>query len=152
MANTYTQLLIHIIIVVKGRQNQIAKENSSELYKYITGVIQSKKNKLLAINGTQNHTHILIGINPSQSLSVLVKDIKLASSALISKKNWLKGKFYWQEGFGAFSVSKSKLKDVIRYIENQEIHHKKISFKEEFIIFLKKYEVKYDERYIFTDD
>jgi putative transposase len=152
MANTYTQLLIHIIIVVKGRQNQIAKENRGELYKYITGVIQSKKNKLLAINGTQNHAHILIGINPSQSLSVLVKDIKLASSDLISKKNWLKGKFYWQEGFGAFSVSKSKLKDVIRYIENQEIHHKKISFKEEFIIFLKKYEVDYDERYIFTDD
>jgi putative transposase len=152
MANTYTQLYIHIIIVVKGRQNQINKENKDELYKYITGTIQNKQNKLIALNGESNHIHILISINPKQSISDLVKDIKLSSSEFINSKNWIKGKFYWQEGFGAFSVSKSKIMDLIEYIKNQENHHRKKSFKEEYIGFLKKYNVEFDERYIFSED
>lgn len=151
MGNTYTQLYIHIIIVVKGRGNQISKEYRTELYKYITGTVQNKHNKMISINGVSNHIHLLISINPKQSISDLVKDIKLSSSEFINSKNWLKGKFYWQEGFGAFSVSKSKIKDIITYIENQEEHHKKISFRDEFIKFLKKYEIDYDEKYIFTD-
>jgi putative transposase len=104
MANTYSQLYIHIIIVVKGRQNQIKSKNKDELYKYITGTVQNKKNKLIVINGVNDHIHILISINPKQSISDLVKDIKLSSSEFINSKHWLKGKFYWQEGFFSFKI------------------------------------------------
>jgi REP element-mobilizing transposase RayT len=152
MANTYTQLYIHIIIVVKGRQNQIAVENKSEFYKYITETVQNKDNKLIAINGGLDHIHILVSLNPKQSISDLVKDIKLSASDLINSKKWLIGKFYWQEGFAAFSVSKSKILDLIEYINNQEIHHKKKTFKEEYLGFLNKYGINYDERYIFSDN
>jgi putative transposase len=152
MPNTYTQLYNHIIIVVKGRQNQISEEKRVELYKYLTGTIQNKNNKLIAINGTGNHIHILVSMNPKQSLSELVKDIKLSSSDFINRSKWLKGKFYWQEGFAAFSVSKSGIDKVIKYLNNQENHHRKKTFREEFIEFLEKYEVEYDDRYIFKDD
>jgi putative transposase len=152
MANTYTQLYIHIIVVVKGRQNQISLENKTELYKYITGTVQNKGHKLIAVNGGFDHIHILVSLNPKQSISDLVKDIKLSSSDLINGKKWLAGKFYWQEGFAAFSVSKSNILDLIEYINNQEIHHRKKSFKEEYIGFLNKYGINFDERFIFSDN
>ena len=151
MANTYTQIYIHIVIVVKGRHCLIPNEKKEILYKYITGIMRNKKHKLISINGVSNHIHILIGLNPAESLSDLMKEVKRCSTNFINEQNWLSGKFCWQEGFGGFSYSRSQLDKVIKYIENQEKHHKKITFSEEYIAMLKKFEVEYDEKFIFKD-
>ncbi len=149
MPNTYTQIYIHIIFSVKGRYNIVKKEHKEELHKYINGVISNKKQKLIAINCMPDHIHILVGLKPDIELSDLVRDIKANSSKFINKKEWFKGKFYWQEGFGGFSCSQSKLNRVVRYIQNQEEHHKVKSFREEYLGFLKRYNIKYDEKYSF---
>ena len=120
-----------------------------ELFKYMTGIIQNHEHKVLAINGMPDHIHIFFGMRPIQSLSDLMQDIKGDSSLWINKKGFVKGRFSWQQGFGAFSYSKSSISNVIRYIQNQETHHKKRTFIEEYLGFLKKFEVDYDERYIF---
>ena len=149
MANTYTQLYIHIVFTVWGRLNLIPKKHKEELHKYITGIIQKRKHKLLAINSMPDHVHIFIGYQPSQSLPDLVRDIKANSSKFINEKKWIPGKFAWQSGYGAFSYSKSHIKNVISYINNQELHHNKSSFKEEYLRLLNKFEVEYDEKYLF---
>ncbi len=129
----------------------IHKDWKDELYKYITGIVTNNGHKMICINGMPDHIHILIGIKPSQSISDLLKDIKANSSRWINEKRYSKGKFEWQEGYGAFSYSQSQLKDVITYIETQEEHHKKRTFKEEYIDFLEKFEVKFDEKFIFKE-
>ncbi|MBA4251644.1 MAG: transposase [Chlorobiaceae bacterium] len=149
MANTYTQLYIHIVFTVAGRQNLIPKQHKDELYKYITGIIQSRKSKLLAIGGMPDHIHIFIGMNPEGGLSDLVRDIKAASSGFIHEKKWLRAKFNWQKGYGAFSYSRSQIQNVCKYIMNQEKHHSKITFKEEHIEMLKKFGIEFDEKYLF---
>jgi len=149
MANTYTQLTIHIVFAVKHRENLIKNEFREELYKYIAGVIGNKKHKLLAINGVSDHIHILVGLDPFIALSDLVRDIKNNSSKFINDKKWIKGKFQWQEGFGAFSYARSQRPDVISFIQNQEEHHRKESFRDEYLKILRKFEVDYDERYVF---
>ncbi len=149
MANTYSQIYIHLIFAVQGRQNLINNSIKDEIYKYISGLIRNRKNKLLIINGMPDHIHILIALNPDISVSDLVKDIKIASSKFINNKNWFIGKFHWQEGYGAFSYSRSQLDKVYKYILHQESHHKKNSFKEEYINFLKKFAVEYNEKYLF---
>lgn len=149
MANTYSQIYIQVVFAVAGRLNLIEKSWKDELYKYITGIIKNNDQKLIVIGGVENHIHILIGLKPNIALSDLVRDIKANSSRFINEKRFVKGKFSWQEGFGAFSYSQSQLDDVIRYIENQEEHHKKYSFKDEYLKFLKKYEVDYNEKYLF---
>ena len=151
MANTYTQIYIQIVIVVRNRQCLVPAEKKSHLYKYLTGIIQNKGHKLLAINGVSNHIHILIGLNPSEALSDFVKELKRCSTNFINGQKWLRGKFSWQEGYGAFSYSRSQLNRVIKYIENQEVHHKRKSFREEYIEMLKKFEVIYNEKFIFKD-
>ncbi len=151
MANTYTQIYIQIVIVVKGRHCLIPNGNKERLYKYITGIIQNKKHKLISINGVSNHIHILIGLNPAEALSDLVKEVKRCSTNFINEQNWMKGKFNWQDGYGGFSYSRSQLDKVIKYIVNQENHHKKKTFREEYIEMLKKFEVVYDEKFIFED-
>ena len=151
MANTYTQIHLQLIFAVQNRVSLINNEWKDELYKYITGIIQMNDHKMIIINGMPDHVHILIGMRPIQSLSDLMKDIKGDSSAWINKQNLVKGKFSWQEGFGAFSYSRGQLPNVINYINNQQEHHKKKTFKDEYISMLKKYEVEYDERYIFHD-
>ncbi len=151
MANTYTQIHLHLIFAVKYRTGIIEDKWKDELYKYITGIIQSNNHKLLIINGMPDHIHILIGIRPNQSVSELLQDIKGSSSKWINEKGFVKGKFEWQEGFGAFSYSKSQIKDVIKYIENQEEHHKKRTFREEYLAFLDAFEVEYNEKYIFKE-
>jgi len=151
MANTYTQVHLHLVFAVKGRKSLIAKSWKDELYKYITGIIQNHNHKLLIINGMPDHLHILIGYRPTQSLSDLMQQIKGDSSKWINQNNLTKEKFEWQSGYGAFSYSKSQIADVITYIENQETHHKKISFKEEYINMLKKFEVEFNEQYIFEE-
>jgi REP-associated tyrosine transposase len=151
MANTYTQIYIHIVIVVKGRQSLIPDNKKTNLYKYITGILQNKNHKLISINGTSNHVHILIGYNPVEALSALVKELKRCITNYINEQRWIKGKFSWQTGFAAFSYSRSQLSNVIRYIENQEQHHREKTFREEYIEMLKKFEVEYNTKFIFDD-
>ena len=151
MANTYTQIFIHIVFAVKGRQNLIPVKNKEELYKYIAGTIKEKGHKLFIVNGMPDHVHILIGYNPIEALSSLVKEIKRCSSMFINTNKWVVGKFEWQAGYGAFSYSKSQIENVYKYIENQELHHKKKTFREEYIELLKKFEVEFDVKYIFED-
>ena len=149
MANTYTQIYIQIVFTVKGRQNLIPKQHREELHKYITGIITKRNQKLLSIFAMSDHIHLLVGLKPDISISDLVRDIKAGSSKFISDNNWVKGKFSWQKGFGAFSYSKSQIDNVVKYILTQEEHHKKKSFKEEYLDFLKKFEIDYNEKYLF---
>lgn len=149
MANTYSQIYIQVVFAVHGRENLIANGWRDELYKYITGIVKKHEQKLISIGGVSNHIHILLGIKPSIALSDLVRDIKANSSRFINERKFVRGKFNWQEGFGAFSYSYSQLDAVIRYIENQEAHHEKKSFKDEYKGFLKNFRVEYDERYLF---
>ncbi|WP_369618648.1 IS200/IS605 family transposase [Flavobacterium sp. CFS9] len=142
---------MHIVFTVKGRQNLISKNWKDELYKYITGTISNKGQKLIAINGMPDHIHILIGLKPDKSISDLVRDIKANSSKFINDKKWINGKFEWQTGFGAFSYNHSHLTNVIRYIENQKEHHRKKTFKEEYIGFLKSFNVDFKNEYLFDD-
>ncbi|AOW09866.1 IS200/IS605 family transposase [Flavobacterium gilvum] len=149
MANTYSQIYIQIVFTVKGRENLIKKENREELHKFITGIVSNRDQKLLAIFAMPDHIHILVGMKPNIALSDLVRDIKSGSSKFINDSKWINGKFNWQEGYGAFSYSKSHLNNVIKYILNQEEHHKKQTFKEEYHSFLEKFEIEYDEKYLF---
>lgn len=150
MANTYTQIYVHTVFAVEGRQSLIAKEHKIEIYKYITEVIQNQKQKVMAINGMTDHVHLLIGLSPDISLSNLVRDVKAASSSLINDKRWVRGHFNWQRGFGAFSYSRSQVPTVAKYIENQERHHSKRSFRDEYVALLQKFDVEYDPAYLFT--
>ena len=149
MANTYTEIHIHFVFAVKNRIGLIDKSWKNELYKYITGIIQNNEHKLLIINGMPDHIHILIGLRPTQSISDLIKDVKQFSSKWINEQGFVKGKFEWQEGFGAFSYSKSHLSNVIKYIENQEAHHTKKTFLEEYKEILQNFKIDYNEKYIF---
>lgn len=149
MANTYTQLYIQIVFAVKRRQHLIPKEHKAVVYKYITGVIQQRKHKLLAINGMPDHIHIFIGLHPDQSLSDLVQETKAAATKYIKQQPWMKSDFSWQRGFGAFSYSRSHIDNVVKYIANQEEHHKNQTFKKEYLNLLQKFNIEYDERYVF---
>ncbi len=149
MANTYTQIHIHAVFAVQNRECIIKNYWKDELFKYITGIIRNHGHKLLVINGMPDHIHILFGMRPTQSLSDLLQDIKGDSSKWINGEKFVRGRFSWQEGYGAFSYSKSLLPQVIQYIESQEEHHKKMTFLEEYKEFLDAFEVEYDERYVF---
>ena len=151
MANTYTQLYVQIVYAVKFRAGLIQPSWKDELYKYSTGIIQKNKHKLITINGMTDHVHILIGINPRQSISDLMQDVKGCSSKWIIEKGFLKQKFEWQDGYGAFSYGRSQLDKVINYINNQEIHHKKVTFRQEYLSFLQKFEIDYKEEFIFKE-
>ena len=149
MANTYTQIYIHAVFAVEGRQDLIKPEHNDELQKYITGIVSVQKQKLIAINNMPDHLHLLIGLRPDAALSDLMRDVKAGSSKFINEQHWVMGRFSWQEGFGAFSHSRSQLGTVIRYIENQQKHHARRSFREEYVELLDKFGVEYDQRYIF---
>jgi putative transposase len=149
MANTYSQIYIQIVFAVEGRQNLIDPKHNDELQKYITGIVAAQRQKLIAIDNMPDHAHILIGQRPDSMLSDLVGDIKSGSTNFINRNRWVKGRFNWQEGFGAFSYSRSHLDTVISYVQNQQSHHKKRSFRDEYVALLDKFDVPYDERYIF---
>ena len=149
MANTYTQIHIHLIFAVQNRISLISKTWSERLFQYTTGIIQNHGHKLLTINGMPDHIHILFGLRPSQSLSDLMQNIKGDSSLWINQNGFVNGRFSWQEGYGAFSYSKSQLPVVENYIDHQERHHQKKSFIEEYRKFLDDFGIDYDERYIF---
>lgn len=149
MANTYSQIYIQIVFAVKGRENLIKEEFRDELEKYICGIVNGKSQKVLAIYCMPDHTHLLLSLKPNSSLSDLVRDIKANSSGWINDRKLLRNKFSWQEGFGAFSYSKFHLDNVIKYINSQPEHHRKRSFKDEYLEFITKFEVEYDEKYLF---
>lgn len=149
MANTYSQIYIQAVFAVKGRENSIKIQWREELYKYITGIITNHDQKLLAIGGIENHIHILIGLKSNCEISKLIQEVKANSSKFVNQKRFVRGKFSWQEGFGAFSYSRSQLDTVVKYIQNQEKHHAKKSFKDEYIEFLKNFDIDYDEKYLF---
>jgi len=149
MPNTFSQIYIQIVFAVKGRNSLIQASWEDELYKYITGIVQKKEQKMLAINGVSDHIHFLIGMKPTCCLSDLVREVKKASNDLINEKKISPLPFSWQEGYGAFSYNHSSLDKVIGYIMNQKEHHKKQTFKEEYISFLNAFMIPYDERYLF---
>ncbi len=151
MANTYTQIHIQSVFAVKWRMRLIHHTWKDELYKYITGIVQAHDHKVLAINGMPDHVHLFFGMRPTQSLSGLMQDVKGSSSKWINEREFTRGKFAWQEGYGAFSYNKSQVNDVITYIQNQEVHHQKKKFIDEYNDLLKKFDVDFDERYIFKE-
>jgi REP element-mobilizing transposase RayT len=149
MANTYTQIHIQAVFAVQNRECIIGNSWKDELYKYISGILQSNSHKLLAINGMPDHIHILFGLRPSQSISDLMQDVKGSSSKWINDKKLIQGKFSWQEGYGAFSYSKSEVPTIIQYIINQTNHHKRKTFSEEYYAILQELEIDFDDRFIF---
>ena len=149
MANTYTQIYLHVVFAVEGRQSLIPPANNDELHKFITGIVTKRQHKLIAINNMPDHLHLLVGLRPDVALSDLIRDVKAGSAKFINEKHWVKGRFGWQEGFGAFSYSRSQLPTVIRYIERQPQHHAQKSFQDEYLELLKKFGVDYDSRYVF---
>ena len=149
MANTYTQLYVHYVFAVKDRLCLINNKWQDSLYRYMSGIIDQQGHKLYVINGMNDHIHILISMAPKQAPSDLMYHLKRSSSLWINQSRLSVGKFSWQEGFGAFSLGKSQLPEKIKYIEEQQQHHKKASFREEYLQFLKENDIAYDERYIF---
>ncbi len=149
MANTYTQIYIQVVFAVQGRQCLIQPEYKGEIHQYITGIVTNQGQKLIQINGVADHVHVLIGLKPNIALSDLVRDIKAGSSKFINDKRWVHGRFNWQEGFGAFSYGHSQLNEVIRYIQNQEAHHQQKSFKHEYFGLLRKFDIAFEDKYVF---
>jgi REP element-mobilizing transposase RayT len=151
MPNTYTQIQIHAVFAVQNRVSLISKEWQKRLYRYIIAIIHKHKHKVLAIGGMPDHIHILFGFRPTQALSNLIQEVKRDSSEGINQQHFVAGRFSWQEGYGAFSYSKSQITNVAKYIENQEKHHSKKPFTEEYRKILDDFGVEYDERYIFHE-
>lgn len=151
MANSYTQIYLQFVFAVKYRNAQIEPAWETNLHKYITGIVQNNKHKLIAINGMPDHIHILVGFHTTQSIADLMRDVKANSSKWINENNLTKEKFEWQTGYGAFSYSKSHLQNVINYIKNQKSHHQKQTFLEEYKDFLEKFEIEYNIDFSFKE-
>ena len=149
MANTYSQIYIQVIFAVQNRKAIIRPEWEEELYKYMTGIVQNKGQKILSINGTHNHIHFFMGMKPTCCLSDLVREIKKSSGNFIKEKRFTPFQFQWQEGFGAFSYGHSQMTYVIKYIENQKEHHRKKTFRKEYLDFLKAFEIEFKDEYVF---
>ena len=149
MPGTFSQIYLQVVFAVKGRDSLISESWEEELYKYISGIVRNKEQKMLAINGMQDHIHFFIEMRPSCCLSDLVREIKKSSNDFIKEKQLSKFRFQWQEGYGAFSYSHSHLDNVISYIQNQKEHHKKQTFRQEYLDFLQKFQVEFKEEYLF---
>jgi putative transposase len=150
MANTYTQIFVHIVFAVQDREGVIREQLRIELEKYITGIVNNNKSKLISIYCNPDHTHILVSLHPAISVATLTGDIKSGSSKWINENHKLKGKFNWQDGYGGFSCSKSQINDVSSYILNQPSHHKKRTFRDEYLEILRKSEIDYNDAYLFN--
>ena len=151
MANTYTQLYVQFVFAVRNRASLIDETFEQRLYQYMTGIIQNHQHKVIAINGMPDHIHIFAGIHPNQSISDIMKTVKGESSGWVNERGLVKGNFKWQEGFGAFSYSRSHIDNVYKYILNQKKHHRKRTFIQEYVEFLDKFGIEYDERYVFKE-
>ena len=149
MAGTFSQIYIQVVFAVQGRKILLQKPWLDEVFKYMAGIIKGKNQKPIIINGVSNHVHLFIGLKPAMALSDLVRDVKNNTSNFINDQKFVRGKFSWQEGFGSFSYAHSQIGQVYQYIMNQENHHLQKTFKEEYLEFLKKFEIDYDEKYLF---
>jgi putative transposase len=149
MANTYHQIYIQLIFAVKGRQSLLKKEYRQDFFKVIFSMITDLGHFPICVNGMSDHVHCLVGLNPDMKISELVKDLKTKSSHFLSDKRWSNSKFQWQNGYGAFSYSKSQIDKVYKYILKQEEHHKTMSFREEYIGFLNRFEIEFKNEYLF---
>jgi len=149
MADTYSKIYIHVVFTVKGRDNLLQKPWRDEVFKYQSGIIKNKGLKPIIVNGVRDHVHCFIGLKPAMAISDLVRDIKNNSTNFINSKSFVNGKFAWQEGYGAFSYGHSQIEDVYNYILRQEAHHQKKTFREEYLDFLEKFEIPFEERYLF---
>ena len=149
MAGAFTQIYIQYVFAVKGRENLLQKPWRDEVFRYIAGIIKGRDQKPIIVNGVADHVHVFVGLKPSVCVSELVRDIKNNSSKFINDQRFLKGKFSWQEGYGAFSYSHSQIENVYNYIDKQEEHHRKKTFREEYLDFLQRFEISYDEKYLF---
>jgi putative transposase len=148
MANTYSQIYIQTVFSVSNRMSLITPAFKKDLYKYISGIVRNQNQKLIAINGMSDHIHILIGLKPTMALAHLVRDIKCDSTNHINKNEWVRGKFSWQEGYGAFSYGHSQLDTIIRF-QNQEKHHRRRSFRHEYLTLLRKFDIAFEDKYVF---
>lgn len=149
MAGTYSQIYIQVVFAVGGRQNLLHKEWRDDVFKYMSGIIRNKGQKPIIVNGVSDHVHVFVGLKPSMTLSDLIRDVKNNSTNFINDHSWIRGKFSWQEGYGAFSYSHSQMAYVYNYILNQEEHHHKQTFQEEYADFLEKFEIEHDVKYLF---
>lgn len=149
MPGTFSQVYLQIVFAVQGRENLISSHWKEDLNKYISGIITNKQQKSIIVNGMPDHIHGFIGLKPSMRISDIVRDIKNNSSRFINENGWVRGKFSWQEGYGVFSYSRSQVNKVYDYILNQEAHHKKRTFREEYLELLKKFDIQFDERFLF---
>ncbi len=151
MPDTYFKLHIQFVFAVRFRAALIQKSWKDDLHKYMTGIIQNNDHKMLQLNSMPDHIHFLIGMRPHQSIAALIQNVKTESSKWIKSQNFCRAKFAWQNGYAAFSYSKSHVNNVIRYIQNQEIHHQKIGFLDEYKRMLKLFDVEYEEKYLFQE-
>jgi REP-associated tyrosine transposase len=149
MANTFSQIYIQTVFAVSERKSLIKPEFKEDLYKYVTGIVRNQAQKLIAINGMPDHVHILIGLKPAMALADLVREIKADSTNFVNEQKLVHGRFNWQEGYGAFSYGHSQLDTIIRYIQNQERHHQRRSFKDEYMTLLRKFDIAFEEKYVF---
>ena len=149
MAGTFSQIYIQYVFAVKGRENLLQKPWREEVFKYMAGIIKGKNQKPIIVNGVEDHVHIFVGLKPSMCISDLIRDIKNNATNFINDQKFIDKPFSWQEGYGAFSYSHSQIDDVYKYIANQEAHHQKRTFKEEYTDFLRKFEIEYNEKYLF---
>jgi putative transposase len=149
MSNSYTQIHLQFVFAVKYRQALIQKAWKEQLHQYITGIFQQNNHRMLQINSMPDHIHIFIGMRPYQSIASLIQNVKAESTKWIKAQGFCPHPFAWQEGYGAFSYAKSQVDNVVRYIQNQEIHHRKQTFLEEYVRFLEAFEIEWDEKYIF---
>ncbi|MCX6246392.1 MAG: IS200/IS605 family transposase [Bacteroidetes bacterium] len=148
MTATYSQIFIHVVFSVKNKKSLLPPENLEEVFEYISGIIRKKGQKPVIVGGVQNHVHVLIGMKPGVTVSALVRDIKNNSANFINQKDWIREKFSWQNGFGAFSYGSSQVEKVYEYIKNQAQYHKTKTFREEYVLFLERYNVEYQEKEI----
>jgi putative transposase len=149
MSGTYSQMYIQVVFAVKGRENLIAPQWKDELHKYIAGIIKAKEQKPIIVNGMPDHIHAFIGLRPAMAISDLVRDIKNNSSNFVNEKKWVERKFSWQEGYGVFTYSHSQIETIYNYILRQEEHHRKKTFREEYVNYLEKYGIEYNVKYLF---
>ncbi|MCK9641080.1 MAG: IS200/IS605 family transposase [Prolixibacteraceae bacterium] len=151
MADTYCQLYIHYVFAVQNRASLIQPRWKDSLYQYMIGIVENNHHRMYSIDGTSNHLHLLVSMNPKQSPSDLMYHLKRGASLWVNNEHLVSGKFSWQEGFGAFSYGKSQIAQLIHYIQAQEQHHKKQTFQDEYLQFLKLFEVEFDPRYVLKE-
>jgi len=149
MSGTFSQIYVQCVFAVKGRENFLQKTWRDQIFKYMAGITKNKGQKPIIVNGIADHVHLFIGLKPSMAISDLIRDVKNNTTNFINEQKWVRGKFSWQEGYGVFSYGHSQIKMVYNYILNQEEHHRKKTFKEEYIDFLNKFQISYEERFLF---